>query len=56
MELTFPAEPNPNDPPPPAIRNGITMLLTKDDKIFITKENLNLKQKPRSYSSKRVKL
>ena len=34
MELTFPVPPNPNDPPPPAIKNGITVLLTKDDKIF----------------------
>lgn len=34
MELTFPVPPNPNDPPPPAIKNGITILLTKDDRIF----------------------
>ena len=33
MELTFPAPPeNINDQPP--IKNGITMLLTKDDRIF----------------------
>lgn len=34
MELTFPVPPNPNDPPPPAIKNGITIILTKDDRIF----------------------
>jgi biopolymer transport protein ExbD len=34
MELTFPVPPSPNDPPPPAIKNGITILLTKDDRIF----------------------
>lgn len=32
MELTFPAPPT-GEPPPP-IKNGITFLLTKDDKIF----------------------
>ena len=35
MELTFPA-PIENEPPPP-IKNGITFLLTKDDKIFYYK-------------------
>jgi biopolymer transport protein ExbD len=34
MELTFPVEPPPGSPPPPAIKNGITFLLTGDDKIF----------------------
>src|SRR6185369_8241448 len=34
MELTFPVPPEPNMPPPPPIKNGITLLLTKDDKIF----------------------
>jgi biopolymer transport protein ExbD len=34
MELTFPVPPDPNDPPPPAIKNGITILLTKDNRIF----------------------
>lgn len=34
MELTFPVEPPPGSPPPPAIKNGITFLLSGDDKIF----------------------
>jgi biopolymer transport protein ExbD len=34
MELTFPVDPPPGSPPPPPIKNGITMLLTGDDKIF----------------------
>lgn len=33
MELTFPA-PLPPGPPPPAVKNGITVLLTKDNRIF----------------------
>lgn len=33
MELTFPVPPDPNVEQPP-IKNGITFLLTKDDKIF----------------------
>ena len=33
MELTFPAPPPP-DQPPVEIKNGITFLLTKDDRIF----------------------
>src|SRR5438045_5880852 len=32
MELTFPAPPK-GEPPPP-IKNGVTFLLTKDDRIF----------------------
>ena len=34
MELTFPVPPKKDDPPPPPIKNGITFLLTKDNKIF----------------------
>src|SRR5438477_12257925 len=33
MELTYPVPPDPNTPPPP-IKNGITILLSKDDRIF----------------------
>src|SRR4051812_42330045 len=33
MELTFPAPPPP-DQPPVEIKNGVTFLLTKDDRIF----------------------
>jgi biopolymer transport protein ExbD len=33
MELTFPAPPPPNQPPV-EIKNGITFILTKDDRIF----------------------
>jgi len=33
MELTFPAPPNPNDPKV-EVKNGITFLLTKDNRIF----------------------
>ncbi len=36
MELTFPAPPDPNIVQPP-IKNGITFLLTKDDRIFYYK-------------------
>lgn len=43
MELTFPAPPeNPIDQPP--IKNGITFLLSKDDRIFITKVNSDQRQ------------
>ncbi len=34
MELSLPAEPPPGSPPPPEVKNGLTFLLTKDDKIF----------------------
>jgi biopolymer transport protein ExbD len=34
MELSLPAEPPPNSPPPPEVKNGVTFLLTKDDRIF----------------------
>jgi biopolymer transport protein ExbD len=34
MELTFPAPPDPNDPKPSEIKKGITLLLTKDNRIF----------------------
>jgi biopolymer transport protein ExbD len=34
MELSLPAEPPPGSPPPPELKNGVTFLLTKDDKIF----------------------
>lgn len=34
MELSLPAEPPPGSPPPPEVKNGVTFLLTKDDKIF----------------------
>ena len=46
MELTFPVPPNPNDPPPPAIKNGITFLLTKDDKIFYYEGEFKAKDLP----------
>ena len=34
MELSLPAEPPPGSPPPPEVKNGVTYLLTKDDRIF----------------------
>ena len=34
MELSLPADPPPGSPPPPEVKNGVTFLLTKDDKIF----------------------
>src|ERR1043165_818524 len=34
MELTYPVEPPPGSPPPPPVKNGITLLLTGDDRIF----------------------
>ncbi len=34
MELSLPAEPPIGSPPPPPVKNGVTFLLTKDDKIF----------------------
>lgn len=34
MELSLPAEPPPGSPPPPEVKNGVTFLLTKDDRIF----------------------
>jgi biopolymer transport protein ExbD len=34
MELSMPAEPPPGSPPPPEVKNGVTFLLTKDDRIF----------------------
>ena len=34
MELSLPAEPPIGSPPPPEVKNGVTFLLTKDDKIF----------------------
>src|SRR5687768_17433820 len=46
MELTFPVEPPPGSPPPPAIKNGITMLLTGDDKIFYYKGEFKPKESP----------
>ncbi len=46
MELTFPVPPNPLDPPPPAIKNGITFLLTKDDKIFYYEGEYKAKDQP----------
>lgn len=33
MELSLPAEPPPGPPPPP-VKNGVTYILTKDDRIF----------------------
>ena len=33
MQLSLPAKPPPG-PPPPEVKNGVTFLLTKDDKIF----------------------
>jgi len=38
MELTFPAPP-PIDKKQDEVKNGITFLLSKDDRIFITKES-----------------
>lgn len=54
MELTFPAEPNPNDPPPPAIKNGITVLLTKDDKIFYYEGEFKPKDNPEATQLKEL--
>lgn len=54
MELTFPVEPNPNDPPPPAIKNGITMLLTKDDKIFYYEGEFKAKESPEATQLKEL--
>jgi len=34
MEIGMPADPKPNDPPPPKINNAITLMLTEKDKIF----------------------
>ncbi len=34
MELSLPADPPPGSPPPPEVKNGVTFLLTKDDRIF----------------------
>lgn len=34
MELSLPAEPPPGSPPPPEVKNGVTFLLTKDDRVF----------------------
>jgi biopolymer transport protein ExbD len=34
MELSLPAEPPPGSPPPPEVKNGVTFLLTKENKIF----------------------
>ena len=34
MELSLPAEPPIGSPPPPEVKNGVTFLLTKDDRIF----------------------
>jgi biopolymer transport protein ExbD len=37
MEISFPAEPPPNSPPPPVVKNGLTLILTKDSKVFYYK-------------------
>ena len=35
MELNYPAKPDPNDPiKPPEVKNGLTLILSKDDKVF----------------------
>jgi biopolymer transport protein ExbD len=42
MELSLPAEPPPNSPPPPEVKNGVTFLLSKDDRIFYYIGQFNL--------------
>ena len=34
MDLSLPADPPPGSPPPPEVKNGVTFLLSKDDRIF----------------------
>lgn len=34
MELSLPAEPPIGSPPPPPVKNGVTYILTKDNRIF----------------------
>ncbi|MBC7861593.1 MAG: biopolymer transporter ExbD [Bacteroidia bacterium] len=38
MDITFPAPLDPNQPPPPAVKNAVTFLLTKDHRIFYYEE------------------
>lgn len=37
LEFAFPAKPDVNDPKPPEVKNGLTIILSKDDKIFYYK-------------------
>lgn len=46
MELSLPAEPPPNSPPPPEVKNGVTFLLTKDDRIFYYVGQFNVAGNP----------
>lgn len=34
LEFAFPAKPDVNDPKPPEVKNGLTLILSKDDKVF----------------------
>ncbi len=34
MEIPMPVKPKPNSPPPPQVKNGVTFILTKNDKIY----------------------
>jgi biopolymer transport protein ExbD len=46
MELTYPVEPPPGSPPPPAIKNGITFLLSGEDRIFYYEGEFKPKELP----------
>ena len=37
LEFAFPAKPEPNAPKPPEVKNGLTLILSKDDKVFYYK-------------------
>jgi biopolymer transport protein ExbD len=54
MELTFPVEPPPGSPPPPAIKNGITMILTKDGRIFYYEGEFKPKESPEATQLKEL--
>lgn len=34
LEFAFPAKPDVNDPKPPEVKNGLTLILSKDDRVF----------------------
>lgn len=46
MELTYPVDPPEGSPPPPAIKNGVTILLTGNDKIFYYEGEFKGKDQP----------
>lgn len=37
LEFAFPAPPDVNDPKPPEVKNGLTLILSKDDRVFYYK-------------------